>query len=206
MSSTNASLLGDYTPGASWLHRLRAGAKLGVLMFVGLMVVLVRQWWFGMAFVVLALALLAVAGVGVRRVLRTLRPLIILLVVLVAYSLWRASWQVALEQAADLVALILLATVVTTTTAVDDILDVVVRTLGPLRRLGVNPERVGLAFSLMIRSVPLVLTIARETRDAARARGLERNPRVWLTPFVIRAIAHARDTGDALHARGLGDD
>lgn len=206
MSSTNASLLGDYTPGTSWLHRLRAGAKLGVLMLVGLVVVLVRQWWFGMAFVVLALALLAAAGVGVRRVLRTLRPLIILLVVLVAYSLWRASWQVALEQAADLVALILLATVVTTTTAVDDILDVVVRALGPLRRVGVNPERVGLAFSLMIRSVPLVLTIARETRDAARARGLERDPRVWLTPFVIRAIAHARDTGDALHARGLGDD
>ena len=44
------------------------------------------------------------------------------------------------------------------------------------------------------------------TRDAARARGLERNPRAYLTPLVIRVVAHARATGDALHARGIGDD
>ena len=65
---------------------------------------------------------------------------------------------------------------------------------------------VALAFSLMIRSIPLILELAAETRDAARARGLERSPRAYLTPLVLRVVAHARATGDALHARGLGDE
>ena len=41
-----------------------------------------------------------------------------------------------------------------------------------------------------------------ETRDAARARGLERNPRAVLIPAAVRMVAHARATGDALAARG----
>ena len=85
-------------------------------------------------------------------------------------------------------------------------LDAIKRGLGPVRRVGVNPERVALAFSLMIRAIPGILEIAHETRAAAKARGLERNPRALLTPMVIRTVAHAYDTGAALHARGIGDD
>ena len=41
---------------------------------------------------------------------------------------------------------------------------------------------------------------------AARARGLDRNLRAYATPLVLRMVAHARHTGEALQARGLGDD
>ena len=57
----------------------------------------------------------------------------------------------------------------------------------------------------MIRAVPTTLDLARQTRDAARARGLERDPRARLVPLVIRSVAHARATGEALDARGVGD-
>ncbi|MGZ4466588.1 MAG: energy-coupling factor transporter transmembrane component T, partial [Nocardioides sp.] len=76
----------------------------------------------------------------------------------------------------------------------------------PLRRVGVDADRVALAFALMVRAIPTTLEIATETRDAALARGLQRDPRARLTPMVIRVVAHARATGDALHARGVGDD
>jgi len=98
-----------------------------------------------------------------------------------------------------------MATVLTVTTPVDEVLDTVTRALRPLRRVGVDPERVALAFSLMIRAIPTTIEIADETRDAAVARGLQRDPRARLTPMVIRVVAHARTTGDALHARGIGD-
>ena len=55
-------------------------------------------------------------------------------------------------------------------------------------------------------AVPMTLDLANQSRDAARARGLERSPRARLTPVAIRVVAHARATGDALHARGIGDD
>jgi len=84
--------------------------------------------------------------------------------------------------------------------------DTMTRALRPFRRLGVNPEAVALAFSLMLRAIPATVEIAEETRQAALARGLERSPRARLTPMVIRVVARARMTGEALHARGLVDD
>ena len=105
----------------------------------------------------------------------------------------------------DLLTLVLLATVLTVTTPVDEILDAVTRALRPLRRLGVDADQVALAFALMIRAIPTTVEIADQTRDAALARGLQRDPRARLTPLVIRVVAHARATGDALHARGIGD-
>ena len=58
----------------------------------------------------------------------------------------------------------------------------------------------------MITSIPRISAIAAETRDAARARGLGRSPRAYLTPMAIRTVAHANLVGEALAARGLGDD
>ena len=64
---------------------------------------------------------------------------------------------------------------------------------------------VALALGLAIQALPGTVALAVETRDAARARGV-RHPRAFLTPFVIRVVARAHETGDALHARGIGDD
>ena len=59
----------------------------------------------------------------------------------------------------------------------------------------------------MIRSVPYLIGSIDDARDAARARGRDRNPALLLTPVVVGAVAYAERTGEALHARGLpGDD
>ncbi len=58
----------------------------------------------------------------------------------------------------------------------------------------------------MIRSVPQTLQIAGDTRVAADAGGIQHDPRALLTPTIIRVVAHARATGAALTARGIGDD
>jgi biotin transport system permease protein len=65
---------------------------------------------------------------------------------------------------------------------------------------------VALTFALAMRAIPGTIEIAQETRDAARARGLGKHPRAFLSPFVIRVVARAYETGDALAARGIGDD
>ena len=69
-----------------------------------------------------------------------------------------------------------------------------------------HPEQVALAFSLALTAIPTVLALAQETHAAAKARGLERSPRAYLVPFVLRVVAHAQLTGEALQARGIGDD
>lgn len=199
-------LLGNYRPGTSVLHRLPASAKIVGLFIAGIVVVVLRGPWTGLAAVGVALALVAVSRMGLGLTLRTLRGLLLIGVMLAAYATWQRGWEQAVETVSDLVALVLAATVLTATTPIDEILDTIVRWIGPFRRFGAKPERVALAFSLTLRGIPGTIEIAQETRDAARARGLQRSPRARLVPLVIRVVGHARATGDALHARGLGDE
>ncbi len=201
-----STLIGVHRPGATLLHRAPAGAKLLALLLAAVLVVVLRGPLSAMLAVGTALALAAYAGLGLRESARTLRGLLLVIVLLGAFQAWQNGWPRAVESVGDLVALVVLATVVTLTTPVDAILDALTRALSPLRRVGVDPARVALTFSLAIRAIPTTIAIAEETRDAALARGLERDPRARLVPLVIRVVAHARATGDALHARGIGED
>lgn len=199
------STLGMYQPGTSPLHRLSPGPKLVALLVLAIVVLALKGPWSGLVFVGVSLALAALGRLSLRSVARALRGFAIVAVMLLAFNAWQNGWPRAVEVVADLVALILAATVLTATTAVNDLLDTIVRSLAPFRRFGVDPQRVGLTFSLVLRAVPGTLELAAETRDAARARGLERSMRARTTPLVLRAVARARDTGDALHARGVLD-
>lgn len=199
-------LIGAYRPADTFLHRLPAGAKLLALLVVGLLIAIIGGWRPALGALGLAVVLVLLSRMRGSDLLRALRGLALLVLVLGGWLTHQSGWQRAVETVGGLVALVLLATVVTTTTPVDAILDAIERALCPLRPLGVNPERVALAFSLVLRTIPATVGLAEETRDAARARGLERDVRARLTPFAIRVVADAHATGEALHARGVGDD
>lgn len=201
-----SDLLGVYQPGTTFLHRMPAGFKLTAMAVISVVVVAYRSPATSGVLVAVVLALLAVARVRLRLLARTLRGLLIVMALLTAWQAWQQGWAHAFAVVGALVGLVLLATVLTVTTSVDELLDTLTRALRPFRRLGVDPALVALAFSLMIRAIPTTLEIGRETRQAAQARGLDRNLRALLTPMVIRSVAHARATGDALHARGIADD
>jgi biotin transport system permease protein len=198
-------LLGIHRPGDTFLHRRSAGTKLLALLLASTAVVVVRGPVSAVVFVGVGVGLLAWSGARLDVTLRAMRGLLLMALVLGAWTAWQSGWPRAVEVVGDLVALILLATTLTVTTPVDEVMDAVVAGLRPFRRFGVDPEAVGLAFSLMLRAIPSTLTLAEEARDAAVARGLERSPRARLVPLVVRVVARARETGDALHARGGGD-
>ncbi len=200
------NMLGLHRPGSTLMHRLPAGAKLLGLVGAGVVVVVLHGPVSSIVLMVAAALLVAWSGAGLLPTLRALRGILLVAAALGAYQVWQQGWPQAVESVGDLLTLVLLATLLTVTTPVDEILDAVTRALRPLRPLRVDADQVALAFSLMIRAIPTTIEIADETRDAALARGLQRDPRARLTPMVIRVVAHARATGDALHARGIGDD
>lgn len=203
---SNPLLVGVYQPGTSVLHRLPVGAKLGGLAALSLTIVLVRDARAAVVFLGVALALAALGRVGLRMLARTTRAVLLIAVIAGALQWWVSGPAKAVETLLDLVSLALAAIAVSATTPVNAILDALVRWISPLRRIGVDPDRVALTIGLAIQALPGTVALALETRDAARARGLGRHPRAYLTPFVIRVVARAHETGDALHARGIGDD
>ncbi len=197
--------VGLYRPGGSLLHRAPAGAKLGMLAAVGTGVVVLRGPWPALGILAVALVALVAARPPWRATAAGLLPIALTAVALGAYQVWQRGPAVGVEVAADLLAVVVAATAVTVTTALDALLDLLVRATGPLRRLGADPESLALAVALMLRTIPALGLLFGEVRDAARARGLERSPRAQLVPFVIRAVGRAQQTGDALAARGIGD-
>ena len=198
--------LGIYHPGTTLLHRIPAGPKLGLLFAYSIFVVVLHGPWAPVAALGFSIGLAVWARVPLRTLWRGLRPILLVVAVLGAFQLWQRGWPLATEIVATMLALVVAATVFTATTPMDAMLDAITRGLTPFRRFGVNPGKVALTFSLMIGAIPQIFTIAHETREAAKARGLERSARANLTPMVLRVVAHAHDTGDALMARGIGDE
>ena len=199
-------MAGLYQPGHSVLHRLPVGVKVVGLAALSLAIVAVRSLPLAVLFLTLTLVLAGVARVPLRSLWRAARAVLLIAVVAGAFQWWWYGGAKAAETFLDLVSLALAGVSLTATTPVNSMLDALTRWARPLRFVGVSPERVGLAFALTVSALPGTVAIARETRGAALARGVERNPRAYLSPFVIRVVARAHESGDALHARGIGDD
>lgn len=190
---------------AQWATRLPVGAKVLTLLALSITTVALRGVPAAGTMVALVLALALITRVPGRLLLRTLRGIVLFAVVVAALQWWWTGPARAIESLLDLTTLAMLGLLLTTTTPVGDMLEAFVRWAGPLRHVGVDPERVGLVISMAIQAIPGTITLARETRDAARSRGLAGSPRALLTPFVIRIVARAHETGAALQARGIGD-
>ncbi len=198
-------MIGLYRRGDSPLHRLPAWVKLLGLAVFTTALMMGRSPTAVLVGAVTAVAGYRVAGWGPRVLFSQLWPLRWILLLLIPFQWWTGGWQVVVVAVGTLVVAIAAASLVTLTTRVSDLLTVFVTLLQPLRAVGVDPERAGLALALTVRAVPVLATLAREAGQARSARGLERSPRALLVPFVVRSVRHAQRTGDALTARGVDD-
>jgi biotin transport system permease protein len=199
------STIGLYLPGTSVLHRSPAGAKLLALVLAGAASVFLDDVWQ----VVVALGVVTVgygvAGIPLRTAVAQLRPLVWVAGVAAVFHVLVNGWERAVVVLGVIALLVLLAALVTLTTRTTDLVDALVAACRPLRRLGVDPERVGLLLALGIRCVPVVVGLAEQVREAQRARGLGASPRAFVVPLIVRSLRHADALGEALVARGVED-
>lgn len=199
------STIGLYLPGTSALHRAPAGAKLVALVLAGAASVFLDEVWQ----VVVALGVVSVgygvAGIPLRTAAAQLRPLVWVAGVAAVFHVLVNGWERAVVVLGVIAVLVLLAALVTLTTRTTDLVDALVTACRPLRRVGVDPERVGLLLALGIRCVPVVVGLAEQVREAQRARGLGASPRAFVVPLIVRSLRHADALGEALVARGVED-
>ncbi|SJZ49148.1 energy-coupling factor transporter transmembrane component T family protein [Consotaella salsifontis] len=192
--------------GSSAIHRMPAGIKLLALAVAGSAVVLVGDWRVMLACLALALLLYPAAGLTFRDAARQLRPLLWMLVILFAAQAWFESFALAALVVLRIAALVALAALVTLTTPMAAMIAVVERVVSPFRRLGVDPEKVGLAFALALRFIPVIAAQAGEIREAQRARGLDRNLVALALPLIVRTLRTADAVADAVEARSFDAD
>lgn len=199
------SALAVYVPRDSLVHRLPAGTKLLLLVLAAIGVLALRQPWQVAVVLAVTALLYAMARIPWRTALEQVRPLLWFLLALGLFQVVVAGWERAAVVVGGMLTLVLLATLVSLTTRTTDMVDVVVRWLRPLRRVGVDPERMGLLVALGIRSVAVIIELAREVRQAQLARGASSSPLAFIVPLVVRSLRHADRLAEALVARGVED-
>jgi biotin transport system permease protein len=193
-----------YRPGTGILHRTPAGFKLAALAVIALVLSLAPLDAISTAGVLLVVAAIYAVGrlpwrVLVAELWRLRWIIIVLATALTVFVSPTAAW----TSTGRVVALLLLASLLTLTTPMSALLDVLRRLLRPLRTVGVDPEAVAMTISLTITMIPVVAGFADRVREAGRARGVRLGVRAIMPLFVL-TLRHADDVGDALVARGIG--
>ena len=218
MTRSRRELFGFHRPADTPLHRTSLPVKALGLGIVSLLLMLpfpwlLRQlgldapetsWAVPAGCLLLVLLAAAAARIGPRAWWHSIRPAAWILGLLAAYHLLlRRDPATAAEVLLTVVTALLATRVLLETTPLPELLDGLVRLLWPLRLMGADPQRIGLAIQIMLRSIPFLTGVLDDLRDAAAARGTRLGPVGLAAPLVISAVAHGQRTGEALAARGL---
>ncbi|MCC4239565.1 energy-coupling factor transporter transmembrane component T family protein [Thalassospira povalilytica] len=196
-------IAGLYIDGNSVLHRAQAGPKILAMVALGTGVFMVPDWPVVSLVLASVIALYRLSGFGWRVIIAQIRPMAWLLTIFFAVQLWLNDWQAGLLVITRIAAIVMFASLITLTTKTSDMLASLERALHPLKPLGVNPEKVSLAISMVLRFIPVIATVASEIRDAQRARGLDRSILAMIVPLIIRTLKMADDVADAIDARSF---
>jgi len=202
-------MLSLYRPGDGLLHRMPAGPKALLLLAVVLGVSLLpSSWWAAAIAAAVALVGYAAAGLhdgmlGMRELGRQLFAIRWVIAITVVGQLLFLGPEPAVANTARVAAAIVLAALLVLTTRVTALLDAVERGLRPLERIRLDPQRIALLLTVTLGTIPVLARLAREVRDAQHARGARAHPHVFVVPFLVMALKHADELGDALTARGV---
>jgi biotin transport system permease protein len=201
------STLALYSPVRSALHRTPAGLKLAALAALSVLLFAVPELpvAVGALAVVVVLALTG-ARLTPRQLIAQVRPLWLWLVGLLVFHALVTDLPTGALAVARLLALVLAAAVVTTTSRVAELVAVIEWLCAPLRLFGVRPARIGLAIAMTLRFIPLVAERAERIREAQAARGATRPMFLSLVPLLVQVLQLAHTTAEALDARGADDE
>jgi energy-coupling factor transport system permease protein len=225
-----ATILGQYRPLDSYLHRLDARAKLIPVVLVMVLVLLTRSFAFYGLVLAGIVAGLAASHIGFGRIYRSLRPMLWLVVITALYHVLFSSgggarllqvWFLdvttdGLEMAGyyslRLLIFVSIAFIVTLTTSPSDMAEAITRVLRPLERLRIPVNDLGLILFLSLRFVPILAEEFTAIRTAQQLRGVRligsriarlRQTLHLLIPVFLAALARADELALAMEARGF---
>lgn len=198
-------LLANYVAGNSLIHRSPLWLKFLVVAGCGAGSFLVSDWIAPAFALAVFCCLFLMTGAGLRRLVSSVWPVVPVLAAIGLFQWWQLGGPVAARIVLNVLVCVVAASLLTATTPVQQLLDGVASLARPFQRFGADPERFALTIAVMLRSIPFIAGAFADVRHSARARGLERHMRARVLPVFITTVAYARQTGEALAARGLGE-
>jgi biotin transport system permease protein len=184
-------------------HQWHAGVKLGFLCLTTLILFFIDNLLFHCLFFGFVLLLYALPGMqffkfGMKH-LKIMWPFVLLVGI---WHLWTAELQQGATIIARLLSTVALANLVTMTTRLSDMVDVVNKLTRPLQKMGLNTHALELSITLVIRMTPVLARKGQQLSWAWRSRSNRRSGWRILLPFTVLALDDADHVAEALRARG----
>ena len=193
-----------YIPGQGWLYRMPAGRKLLVLVVLGAGLLHVHRLSILTLSLLFLTGLMYQSGLSFKKLWLQLRLMVWFLSILCFYTAWVQSIEASLEMLLRLSSLIFAALLVSMTTPITQMMDVVVWLLRPFKRIGwVDPYKVSLALGLTLRLIPELSVQWNDIHEAQSARGIKPGVMTMLFPMLVRTLRRAEELAEAIDARSL---
>lgn len=193
-----------YLAGHSYLHRCPPGIKLLLMLGISPLIFSLHNSWMLWVTLLAILSLYYFVGFSWRIMAAQIYPTRWLLVILfISHIAWVGSWASGTQVVLRLILFMLMASLLTLSTRLSDMMDTLKHSLRPFTRIGLNPANISLCFALALRLIPLVMQILREVREAQQVRGLERRFIALIIPTMVRTFKMAEDMHNAFEARSV---
>ncbi len=183
-------------------HRIPAGLKIGFLMVFSLALYLFESPLMlagGFLFMVVANSLSGVKFL--RLALKNLSPIYPFLIIILVWHLFTGSALDGLIIGLRLVAVFGIANLVTMTTRLDDMMNLLNCLIKPFGTLGLNLSAIGLAIGLVIRTVPRIIDLTGALSLAWRARSTRSANWRMIFPLVCLTLDDGDKVAEAIRAR-----
>ncbi|MCV0429057.1 MAG: energy-coupling factor transporter transmembrane protein EcfT [Roseibium sp.] len=195
-------MISIYLQKESWIHRTPAGFKLLAVAIASLLLFQVKSIWIFLPCLAVVLGLYASLGREGLAQLKLLRGLTMFLVILLALHWVSGTFWEGVAIIMRLIVLFLAANLVSITTRMDDMLEVIQPLFKPLQLFGLSSRKPALGVTLVLRFAPHMLQVFSILREAYQARTGARGSWRLLAPFAIQSLRMSDNVAEALKARG----
>ncbi len=220
--------IGQYFPGRSALHRMDSRAKI-LLTIAMIAAVFAAGTWLGYVMLfAFAFAAIRISGVGMKFVLRGLKPILFIVVLTFLINIFFTTGGTALvhwkfinitdkglyaatRMALRLILLVLVTQLLTLTTSSIALTDAIEALLKPLAKIGFPAHEMAMMMSIALRFIPTLVEETDKIMKAQQARGADfesgnlieraRAMLPLLVPLFVSAFRRADELAMAMEAR-----
>jgi len=184
-------------------HHWPAGGKLAALCLASTALYVVNLVWLQLLAAGVTLVLYALPGrIFLRAGMRALRVMLPILAIVLVWHIVIQEPERGIKVTLQMMTMIALANLVTMTTSLEDMTEVLHRICRPLYRLGLPPYLLETLVPLVIRFTPVLIGRVEMLALAWRARSRKRPGWRLTFPLVIAALDDSEHVAEAMRARG----
>ncbi|AQX27510.1 biotin transport system permease protein [Bartonella sp. JB63] len=151
-------------------------------------------------------SLYRIAKIPFNKIIKQFKSIWLFLVFIFIFQSIFDNWLTGFSIILRFIILISLASLISLTTKVSDMVASIEVGFRLFQCLGINPSKLSIALSMTIRFIPVIREKFNAICEAQRARGLDINIIAIAIPLIIRTIRIASEAADALDARSYDSD